>query len=132
MDICRFCHIVHRELLDNIHDYDGNDFKKYWTITEYDAVLDALERNVIEDGDEDTLLTEENVFLDVETDDIPEETMEDNSENEEDDSDDDAGLANRDYGLRRRCPLNQLQAFHAVLSFPPDCMHDWLEGVIVS
>ena len=130
--------MVHKELLDNIHDYDGDEVKKYWTIAEYDAVLDTLERDVIEDEeDEDALLTEENVFLDVETDDAPEENMENNFENEEEEDDDDddaddaaAGLANRAYGLRKRCPLNQLQAFHAVISFPPDCMHDWLEGVI--
>ena len=34
------------------------------------------------------------------------------------------------YGLWSRCPLNQLKSFHAVLGFPPDCMHDLLEGVV--
>ena len=50
-------------------------------------------------------------------------------DSEEDD--DDPELANTNsFGLRKRCPLNQLKAFHAVLGFPPDCMHDIMEGVI--
>ena len=32
--------------------------------------------------------------------------------------------------MKRRCPFNILQSFHAVYSFPPDLLHDLLEGVI--
>ena len=32
------------------------------------------------------------------------------------------------HGLRKKCPLNCLQAFHAVNSFPQDSLHDVLEG----
>ena len=32
------------------------------------------------------------------------------------------------HGLRSKCPLNRLQAFHAVNSFPQDSLHDVLEG----
>ena len=52
-------------------------------------------------------------------DDSPEDEIEDNSSEDEIDR----------HGLKKRCSLNQLEAFHAVLGFPPDCMHDLLEGV---
>ena len=38
------------------------------------------------------------------------------------------GESDSSYGLRFRCPLNSLQSFHAVVSFPPDMLHDILEG----
>jgi hypothetical protein len=34
------------------------------------------------------------------------------------------------FGLRQKCPLNKLEAFHSVLAFPPDAMHDLFEGCI--
>jgi hypothetical protein len=34
------------------------------------------------------------------------------------------------FGLRKRCPFNILQSFHAVYNFPPDLLHDLHEGVI--
>ena len=37
---------------------------------------------------------------------------------------------NRTFGLRMRYQFNQLQSFHCVLGFPPDCMHDLVEGVV--
>jgi hypothetical protein len=33
------------------------------------------------------------------------------------------------FSLRERCPLNQLEGFHATTSLAPDMMHDFLEGV---
>ena len=37
---------------------------------------------------------------------------------------------NDSFGLKFRCPFNQLDSFHAVESFPPVFLHDLLEGVV--
>ena len=136
-DICRFCHCLHSELLDNIHDYDGDGMKEYWTSIEYDGICDDLETdNVVEEDPEDVFVTEENLFCEVEaeeSDDSSDEYLNDEfypESEEEEDEDDGSSLVKTRYGLRSRCPLNQLQSFHAVLGFPPDCMHDLLEGVV--
>ena len=34
------------------------------------------------------------------------------------------------YGVLRECPLSKLPYFQTVLSFPPDIMHDLLEGIV--
>ena len=129
-DICRFCHCQHGDLLDNIHDYDGDAMKKYWTEIEYDRIFDDLEKDIQEEEDtDDALVTEEDVFYEVEEDEYDREDREEQDEDEEESSEDE-GLSKQDFGLKSRCPLNELQAFHAVLGFPPDCMHDWLEGVV--
>ena len=33
------------------------------------------------------------------------------------------------FGIKHCCPLNDLEAFHATTGFPPDMLHDVLEGV---
>ena len=49
----------------------------------------------------------------------------------ESDSESDSNDTNhKNYGLKQRCPFNQLEAFHAVYSFPPDVLHDIMEGVV--
>ena len=127
-DICRFCHCQHGDLLDNIHDYDGDAMKKYWTEIEYDRIFDDLEKDIQEEEDiDDALVTEEDVFYEVEEDQYDREDREEQDEDEEESSEDE-GPSKQDFGLKSRCPLNELQAFHVVLGFPPDCMHDWLEG----
>ena len=40
----------------------------------------------------------------------------------------DQGERLRTFGLRHRCPFNVLSAFHAVYGFPPDILHDLMEG----
>ena len=32
------------------------------------------------------------------------------------------------FGIKHRCPLNVLESFHSVSAFPPDLLHDLLEG----
>ena len=54
----------------------------------------------------------------------------DNKDSENETDDEDLEQNPDKFGLRARCPLNELSAFHAVTSFPADCMHDLLEGVI--
>ncbi len=36
----------------------------------------------------------------------------------------------KQYGVKGRCVLNELDHFHSVTGFPPDILHDLLEGVI--
>lgn len=36
----------------------------------------------------------------------------------------------KEYGVKGSCVLNELDHFHSVSGFPPDIMHDLLEGVI--
>ena len=143
LDICRFCHCSHSELLDNIHDFDGDSMKSYWTVQEYDMICSKLEEDDGEE-EEDQLVVDENnllfqsesqelqVFNDEE--DLRSAMNEEESDDVDDDGDDnDTGEIDENqetFGLKRRCPLNELQAFHAVTSFPPDCMHDWLEGAL--
>lgn len=42
----------------------------------------------------------------------------------------DPGLS-RTYGVKRACPLTEnLMYFHAVTGYPPDILHDFLEGIV--
>ena len=59
------------------------------------------------------------------------------SDDSEDDCDSDESFHNDEtfggddrFGLRKCCPLNELNAFHAVCGFPPDLLHDLFEGVV--
>ena len=44
-DIYCFCHCQHSELSDNIHYYDGDAKKKYWTVDEYDWICEDIEKD---------------------------------------------------------------------------------------
>ena len=58
---------------------------------------------------------------------------EDKEEDEQEDVDETIGgdpeVLNT-WGVKTKCPLNVLKAFHCVKGFPPDLMHDWLEGCL--
>ena len=134
LDVCRFCHIQHSELADNIHDYDGDAMKKYWTVQEYDSICDDLEKDDDNDNDEDNerLQLGDNLFYGEDNGEEEEE-----GENEEDSDEEDSAEATEPqdeehahYGMKSRCALNQLEAFHSVVALPPDAMHDHLEGVV--
>ena len=74
------------------------------------------------------------------------EELDDNIEDSYEDSDDNIDSSNDDddaseedvmeqeninkWGMKRVCPLNVLASFHSVTGFPPDLMHDLLEGVV--
>ena len=49
---------------------------------------------------------------------------------EADEIEDELDETRQRYGLRKRCPFNDLQSFHAVYSFPPDVLHDLFEGMV--
>ena len=138
-DICCFCHAQYGDIVDHIHDYDGDTAHSYWTREEYDGIVDELERE--EDLEEteseiDEITTEEleeNLFNQIdepndsegsECDSVSSDAIEDDDEDVEND-----GSKSR-YGLREKCPFNELQAFHATYGFPPDALHDLFEGVV--
>ena len=125
-DVCRWCHIQYEDLIENIHDYKDKEHAK-WTVEEYDRAAAAAERGIRNDSVEDEI-------------DIGDEEAGGDSENEEDNSDhssdeesetdsgeDDGSLEM--FGIKHCCPLNDLEAFHATTGFPPDMLHDVLEGV---
>ena len=121
----RFCHIQHADLREDIHDYGATAHSK-WSEVEYDrAAVIAEEKNATE-------------FEEVEmTDDSDDSATEDKSdaENERDvDSDVENGSEGERpvklFGIKHMCPLNSLQAFHSISGFPPDILHDVMEGVI--
>ena len=143
-DVCRWCHIQHQDLVDHIHDYDGDAPHSYWNIEQYDRIADDIEKEEEEDK-EVNVEAELNLFeagedfgegeLDESksecSDDETQEDSDGDSENDSDDPENDEGTGNRNrYGLRKRCPFNQLEAFHAIFSFPPDVLHDIFEGVV--
>ena len=135
-DICRFCHATHKDLESHIHDYDHDVAHKYWSIAEYDSICDSLEEEE-EDGevpDIECLVSTENLFSAGDSDEHLSEGEEDaideediNDEESEDVNDEDTS---NNFGLKMRCPFNQLKAFHCILNMPPDYMHDGLEGVV--
>jgi len=125
-DVCRFCHITYDELDSHIHDFDGNDAHKYWSVKQYDNICKDLTEE--EQGTEEVFcrITEDNLFDDTC---YQEDTTDDFSS--EDEMEQDVMTEDRTtnkFGLRHKCPLNALQSFHAVTQFPPDCMHDLMEG----
>ena len=132
-DICRFCHINYDQLSSCIHDYISDEPHEPWTIDEYDRICNEIEKcGQNDDQICDNVVTDDNLFFESET--------ADNESNEydyDDSSSSDTDLSMEDeneppsfHGLRQRCPFNELEAFHAVVSFPPDVMHDLMEGVI--
>ena len=133
-DICRFCHATYKQLESNIHDYDSDTPHDYWTVDDYDKICDDLEEDEDDEPVIEATVTEANIFVDVEGGDSETDECEDVSsedEGDQEDSDDESEQVSESYfGLRKRCPLNQLESFHAVLGFPPDCMHDLMEGRI--
>ena len=112
-DICRMCHIKHPDLLENIHNYGSEPHAK-WTVEEYDRAATIVE-NKSTHHQEDSL------------DDEDSSEGEANSDEEEiEDENDEVQL----YGIKHRCPLNSLEAFHSTSGFPPDILHDVFEGLV--
>ena len=132
-DVCRFCHASYNDLQTHIHDYDSDRPHEYWTMKQYDDICDTLEKDDEEPSIE-TIVSEGNLFnegdlqeSDGEEDDT---SLVDSDEEEVEDSEISGESDMNTFGLRKRCPLNQLAAFHAVTGLPPDVMHDLMEGVI--
>ena len=124
-DVCRFCHIQYNDLEDHIHNYDGDSIHNPWTQEEYDS----HEVEVVNtDGlGESRVQSAFDLFNEFEEPDVVEEEQD---EMEAENVAEDEEPTKTDFGLSRKCVLNELQAFHAVTSMPPDSLHDLMEGVI--
>jgi hypothetical protein len=135
--ICRFCHIKHKDLLDNIHDYGDHPHAK-WTCMEYDRAALAAEKK-IQDAAGDA--AEEELYSSDDSDDSDDsdciddlDDVADENDSTKDASDGDESQADVElgpdamFGVKHECPLNCLQAFHSTTSFPPDILHDLFEG----
>ena len=125
-DICRFCHIQHEDLADNIHDYDSKVHAK-WNAEEYDKAAQIVEN--MKGYDDDDSEEEMVIGLNVDGSDVDSEDgieSGDDSTADEDDEDENVEL----FGIKHRCPLNSLEAFHSTSAFPPDLLHDVFEGVV--
>ena len=117
--ICRFCHCQYQDLSCKIHDYEEDTPHIKWTISEYDRIAEKIEtRHRVSDD-----------VLSMNT------SSDDSDVNSCDDSDMDSNDSCNDgfeenWGLRGVCPFNELQAFHCIKGFPPDLLHDIMEGVV--
>ena len=126
--VCRFCHLQHSQLEENIHDFSADKPHDRWTVAEYDYEASFLEEENAEVEIIESLVEDE----DDEQEDDQEDPSEDSSEEDNvraEFSDLEHGNRNR-WGLKRNCPLNTLKAFHCVSGLLPDVMHDHLEGVV--
>ena len=141
--VCRWCHIQYLNLQTCIHDYAGKDAHQKWSIAEYDMIVRRLEdRNEVEDFEDNSGHQEvlaDNLFdeIDEPASDSENEEVDSATESEEalesDEGDGGSGTRQQavdEFGLRWRCPFNKLESFHAVTSFPPDFLHDVLEGTV--
>ena len=108
-DVCRTCHIQHRDLDSHISDYDGPSPHPYWSESEYDAIIQSLD--IREEGQHEVSETSEDQLTD-------ESDVDDNSEVEESQSSENEmeGESDGDIidkrGVKSECPLNILQSFH--------------------
>ena len=131
--VCRFCHIQYEDLDDNIHDYDGERAFDKWTVDEYDAIISNLEPvgdGAANEGDHRDLVSVDNLFV-PDSDESYEDADTDSEVDITEDAEVIAVAENIDRrGVKSRCPLNTLQSFHCVGGFPPDLLHDLLEGVV--
>ena len=124
-DICRHCHCQYEDLVDNIHDYDGDTAHNHWTEEEYDAIVTAIEREGVQTGEKDV-----EQVLDLFCEPNSSDDSEDDCDSDESFHSDETFGGDDRFGLRKCCPLNELNAFHAVYGFPPDLLHDLFEGVV--
>ena len=118
-DICRICHIQHKDLENAI--CDEHDL---WTIEEYDLICTSEFR----EEDDVAVVNEEvnadNLFA-----------LEGDSHGSDDASDESEGMGDEPLatrGLKSECSFNVLKSFHATTSFPLDLMHDLFEGEQIS
>ena len=120
-DICRFCHIQYDDLSDNIHDYNSKEHAK-WNEEEYDKAAAFVERKKKSENEEEIVMTGIANESDSEYDSDNDVESSDNPDSDEEDESVEL------FGIKHRCPLNVLEAFHSISAFPPDLLHDLLEG----
>ena len=115
--ICRHCHCQYDDLEDHIHDHDSENSHERWTVQQYNSIVSKLETDQV------TLNFVENAV-------VPSDENEEDeigfSDSDASDDDDEVNELGNKYGIKRACPLNDLQSFHCVTSLPPDLLHDLL------
>ena len=135
---CRFCHIRHDQLSDCIHDYTVQGPHRYWTENEYDDIVRKFDQDSEDFNEtlnpeqiEAQLLNEEHTEDEDSGNDEVENVVSDSEEDEEEDEERE-NTNDSNLGLKSKCVFNCLNNFHACKSLPPDCMHDFMEGIIPS
>lgn len=130
-DVCRTCHIQHSDLEDNIHDFNEVPHK-YWTEEEYNKIVESIEDEIEENEIADTEeVVSGNLFTEIDVGARSDSESEGDSDSSISDGDmEGGGAALNKRGINSECPLNCLQSFHSVRSFPPDVLHDIFEGVV--
>ena len=127
-DICRICHVTYDQLDTRIHDYTQFGPNSYWTVDEYDRIVDKL--NTSKSVDNEVLLEnlEDHLFDEIEE--PGHDLAQPDSEPDEDDGSDEGeeNEASVTYGLKDLCPFTELSTFHPTYSFPTDFLHDFCEG----
>ena len=121
-DICRFCHIQHDELCENIHDLTKPGGHCYWTVEDYDKICDNIEGISESTGASSrlTVVSLEEMILQEESDEeesVIEDSVIDNSNSDNDETDNEEVSTGDKYGLRERCPFNELQVIPCSVQF---------------
>ena len=121
--MCRVCHCEYKHLENQIHDFIEKPHA-YWTREEYDSITKGMgqrtgDLSILEEVDEANLFT-----LDGE------ESTNESDVSTEENIDTEEELASNTRGVKSLCPFNVLSSFHCVSGFPPDILHDMMEGVI--
>ena len=135
---CRFCHIRHDQLSDCIHDYTCHGPHRYWTENEYDDIVRKFDQDSGDSNEaqspvqiEAQLLNEEDTEDEESGNDEVENVVSDQDSEEDEEEDEETENTNdSNLGLKSKCVFNCLNNFHACKSLPPDCMHDFMEGII--
>ena len=122
------CHIQYNQLESRIHDLEDGSHV-YWTTNEYDNITKNLPQEREELESLTVEIQEENLFTEFDSDSGGDSGSNIDTDVEERDSDSEVSIVNS-RGVKSVCPLNVLSSFHSVTSFPPDFMHDMMEGVI--
>ena len=113
--ICRFCHIQHNQLEDNIHDYCGDDAHERWTVSEYDNCAGRLEQENAPDVD----VMEGIDGVDEDEDDVSSDSEDEDDDHDSDNENDETPGDHNRWGLKHNCHLNTLKSFHCTSGFPP-------------
>ena len=110
-DVCRVCHIQHKELESHIHDFDDVSPHKYWSEHEYDRIVQSID-NEEEESEPPQIedVNPENLFSGDEESDIEQSDSAD-SDSEDNISDSEDRILNK-RGIKSKCPLNILTSFH--------------------
>ena len=118
-DVCRVCHVGYNDLESHIHDFEDGGTHDYWSVVEYNNIVSSL----------DTLNIQQPPVIEVDPENLFTDSLDVESDNSECDLENEEEVVSA-RGLKTDCPFNVLSSFHCVNGFPPDILHDIMEGVI--